>query len=378
MGDEKKDRKVLKRNVKRGETMEGMTVRKAIMKLGVIFFALVWFSSGTLTATAQNVAGVTIMTQNMDAGTDLGFALALGAPEGVDLTLAEIQASDIPGRADLLAAKIAAEQPHLVALEEATLWRVGSTAETATQILYDQLELLLSALASRGVAYEVVAVNRLTDLAMPGTNGVLRYTDRDALLVRSDLRPPAFKISDTHTHIYEAALEVRGILVIQGWISADAHVGNRQFRLVVTHLESPIPGVPEATEVQVAQANELIQTLQNVTVPIVLSGDFNSDANFGNGPDATPSVVLIESAGYADTWQIANPTDPGNTWPLFLEDRATPGFFRRSHPFERIDLFFSKGMDVIRAERILAPAPPGTMPPYGSDHAAVVATLQIP
>lgn len=356
--------------------MERITMKKAIMGLWVIFFALVWFSSVPFAATAQNEAGVTIMTQNMDAGTDLGFALALGAPTGVDLTLAEIQASDIPGRADLLAAKIAVEQPHLVALQEATLWRIGPSPDDATQTLYDQLELLLSALASRGVAYEVVAVNRLTDLALPGTNGALRYTDRDALLVRSDLRPPGFRISDTHTHIYEAALDFQGFLVVQGWISADVHVGNSQFRLVVTHLESPIPGVPEATEVQVAQANELIQSLRNLTIPVVLCGDFNSDANFGNGPDATRSVALIESAGYADTWKIANPTDPGNTWPLFLEDQAPPHFFRPSRPFERIDLFFSKGMDVISAKRILAPAPPGTIPPYGSDHAGVIATFQ--
>ncbi len=357
--------------------MERMTMRKAMMVLGVIFFALVLFSSGAPTATAQNEAGVTIMTQNMDAGTDLGFALALGAPTGVDLTLAEIQASHIPERADLLAAKIAAEQPHLVALQEVTLWRIGPTPETATQILYDQLELLLSALASRGVAYEVVAVNRLTDLALPGSDGALRYTDRDALLVRSDLRPPAFNISDTHTHIYNAALDFQGLLVVQGWISADVHINNSHFRLVVTHLESPVPGVPEAIEVQVAQANELIQSLRNLTIPVVVCGDFNSDANFGNGPDATPSVALIEAAGYADTWSIANPGDPGVTWPLFLEDQAPPRFFARSRPFERIDLFFSKGMDVISAKRILAPAPPGTMPPYGSDHAGVIATFQL-
>ncbi len=356
--------------------MEMIRMKKTMMVLGVIFFGLVLFSSGAITAAAQNVAGVSIMTQNMDAGTDLSFVVAFGAPEGVDLTLAEIQASHIPERADLLAAKIAAEQPHLVGLQEATLWRIGPTPETATQILYDQLELLLSALASRGVAYEVVAVNRLTDLALPGSNGALRYTDRDALLVRSDLRPPEFNISDTHTHIYEAVLDFQGLLVVQGWISADVHIGNSQFRLAVTHLESPVPGVPQATEVQVAQANELIQSLGNLTIPVVVCGDFNSDANFGNGPDATPSVALIEAAGYSDVWRTANPSDPGATWPLFLEDQRPLRFFARSRPFERIDLFFSKGADVISAKQVLAPAPPSAMPPFGSDHAGVIATFQ--
>lgn len=355
--------------------MKMLRMRKAVIVLGVIIFGLL-FSSGAMTAAAQNMLGVTIMTQNMDAGTDLSFVVALGAPVGVDLTLAEIQASHLSERADLLAAKVAAEQPHLLALQEATLWRIGPTPETATQVLYDQLELLLTALAARGVPYEVVAINRLTDLALPGTNGALRYTDRDALLVRSDLRAPGFNISDTHTHIYDAALDFQGLIVIQGWISADVHVVNGNFRLVVTHLESPVSGVPEATEVQVAQANELIQSLRNLTIPVVLCGDFNSDANFGNGPDATPSVALIEGAGYSDSWRIANPSDAGETWPLFVEDQAPPRFFARSRPFERIDLFFSKGMDVISAKTILAPAPPGTMPPYGSDHAGVIATFQ--
>jgi endonuclease/exonuclease/phosphatase family metal-dependent hydrolase len=356
--------------------MEMIRMKKTIMALGVIFFALVLFSSGGLTAAAQNEAGVIIMTQNMDAGTDLGFVVAFGAPEGVDLTLEEIEASQIPQRANLIAAQIAAEKPDMVALEEVTLWRIGPTPETATQILYDQLELLLSALASQGVAYEVVAINRLTDLALPGSNGALRYTDRDALLVRSDLRPPAFHISNTHTHVYDATFDFQGLVVFQGWISADVHVANSHFRLVVTHLESPVPGVPEATAVQVAQAGELIQSLRNLTIPVVVCGDFNSDANFGNGPDATPSVALIEAAGYSDTWRIANPGDSGDTWPLFLEDQAPPDFFELFVPFERIDLFFSRDIQVISAKEVFAPALNGGMPPYGSDHAGVIATFQ--
>jgi endonuclease/exonuclease/phosphatase family metal-dependent hydrolase len=355
--------------------MEMIRMKKTMIVLGVIFFALLLFSSDALPWGSYETV-VKIMTQNMDAGTDLGFVVALGAPEGVDLTLAEIQASHIRERADLLARKIAREKPDMVALQEVTLWRTGPTPETATHVLYDQLKLLLRALARHGAPYDIVAVNTLTDLALPGSNGALRYTDRDAFLVRSDLRRPAFHISNTQTHIYEAALDFGGLLVIQGWISADVCVGHSHFRLVVTHLESPVPGVPEATKVQVAQATELIQALQNTTIPVVLCGDFNSDAEFGNGPDATPTVDLIEEAGYADIWRIANPGDSGYTWPLFLEDQAPPEFFIPFTPFERIDLFFSKGIQVISAWQVLAPARHGGMPPYGSDHAGVIATFR--
>jgi endonuclease/exonuclease/phosphatase family metal-dependent hydrolase len=358
--------------------MKPNTTKKTIVALGLVFFVLVVLSSPAFSALTNNEAAVTIMTQNMDAGTDLGFVLALGGtPESVDLTLAEIQASNIPGRAELLAAQIATEQPAILALEEVTMWRTGPTPETATITLYDQLELLLSALADEGIPYDIVAVNTLTDLALPGsTDYALRYTDRDVLLVRSDLRPPAFHLSDVHSLLYDAALAFGEFPIYQGWISADVHVGNRHFRLVETHLESPIPGVEVATEVQVAQAGQLVHTLRNLKIPVVVCGDFNSDANFGSGPDATPSVSLIEAAGYADTWRIANPSDSGNTWPLFLEDQYPPPFFVPYTPFERIDLFFSRGIDIIGVRQVLAPASAGSMPPYGSDHAGVIATFQ--
>lgn len=358
--------------------MKPIMTKKTIVVVGLAFFSLVLFSSAAFAAVPDNDAAVTIMTQNMDSGTDLGFILdSGGTPESVDQTLAEIQASDIPGRAELLAEKIADEQPDIVALEEVTLWRTGPTPKTATDVLYDQLELLLSALAAEGVQYNVVAVNTLTDLALPGsTDYALRLTDRDALLVRSDLRPPAFRLFFVHSRIYRAALGFGKIPVYQGWISADVRVGNRLFHLASTHLESPVQGINIATEIQVAQAKQLIYSLRNLEIPVVLCGDFNSDANFGDGPDATPSAGLIEAAGYADTWGIANPGDPGNTWPLYLEDQYPPPFYVPYTPFERIDLFFSRGMDIIEAHRVFAPAPPGSVPPYGSDHTGVIATFK--
>jgi hypothetical protein len=58
-------------------------------------------------AAADHTSDVAIMTQNMDDGTDLTYivAAALGAipgfsvPDAVDLTYAELQASNFPGRA---------------------------------------------------------------------------------------------------------------------------------------------------------------------------------------------------------------------------------------------------------------------------------------
>lgn len=367
-------------NTERAHPQEGMSDRllRKIRTSGCRIIAVLLLAVGVATAAAaQNNSTVKIMTQNMDSGTDLGFALtALLYPDyldlttAVDLTLWEISVSDIPGRADLLAGKIADEHPDIVALQEASLWRVGPTPETATEVLFDPLESLLNGLATRGTPYQVVAVNVLTDLALPGTNGALRYTDRDVMLVRSDSRPPAFHLSDVHARLFKAGLDFgNGLNVLQGWISAEVHMGNRHFRFVMTHLETPIQGMSVATDVQVAQTNELLQSLRNVTVPVVICGDFNSDAEFGGYIDGTPSVALIEAAGYADSWTLVHPSDPGYTWPLFLEDQYPPPFFVPAEPFERIDLFFSKGLDVLSEDAVAAPDV--------SDHEGVIATFQL-
>lgn len=106
-----------------------------------------WASEGSTT--------VTVMTQNMDAGTDLKFALAYLNTDtptvGIDLTYQELLSSNFAGRAGILARKIAAAKPHIVAPQEATLWSTGSNATDQTP-KYDQLQLLQSRpLSSRGL-----------------------------------------------------------------------------------------------------------------------------------------------------------------------------------------------------------------------------------
>jgi endonuclease/exonuclease/phosphatase family metal-dependent hydrolase len=338
-------------------------------------------------------AAVKIMTQNMDDGTDqtyiigalLGAIPGLDVPSAVDLTYYELQFSAFELRAAVMAAEIAAKNPEIVAVQEAALWRTGTTPGTATDVLFDQIDLLVSALRSAGVPYDVVAVNHLSDLALPGNVvGALRFTDRNALLVRSDLRPPAFHLSNVHARTFDAAFTFfPGLTVPAGWISADVHMGNRQFRVVTTHLETPIAGIPEATDVQMAQARELIHALRNLTIPVVICGDFNSDALHGGFVDDTPTVGLIEAAGYTEVWPATHAaSDPGLTWPYYLEDQfpggsLPPPFFAPSQPFERIDLFFSKELEIVGSGLAVAPMPAlSDIPSYASDHAGVVAVFR--
>ena len=334
---------------------------------------------------AAEPAAVRIMTQNMDAGTDLTFAVAelrgiLPSGVGVELTYEEILATNIPQRTALLAARVAAKKPDLLALQEVTLWRTGASVDSATDVLADQLQLLLADLAAAGVPYDIVAVDILGDLALPkASGGALRSTDRDVLLIRADLRPPAFHVSDVHANTFDAVYSLGGLQVPSGWISAIVHTGNRHFRLFTTHLQSPVPGDPTATTVQMAQADQLIHELRNSTVPVVIAGDFNSDAILGvagHGPDATDTAAMIQAAGYADTWTVGS-SGTGPTWPLYLEDQYPPPFFIHAFPFERIDLIFSQGLSVTSVEHVLAPGPAVNLWPYfASDHAGVLAVFQ--
>jgi endonuclease/exonuclease/phosphatase family metal-dependent hydrolase len=347
--------------------------------------AIVWMAS---IAAAQQNPTIKIMTQNMDAGTDLGYALyGLQQPDPrpyIDLTLAEIETSYIPERAGKLATEIASDQPYLVSLQEATLWRTGATTDTATNVLYDQLDLLMTALAADGAHYRVVAVNTLTDIVAPTTSagpGALRFTDRDVLLARSDLSPSQFQVSDVQTNIYKVSLSFGPYTVKRGYITALARVNNRLMRVAATHLENQYAEIPGSAMIQQLQAAELMAFLRNSPMPVILAGDFNADAIQGvngPGPDNTNLVSYIEAGGYADSWAVANGVSTGATWPLFLEDQTSGFFFKPSTPWERIDLIFSRGgVKVLTTQSSLQIGAGLTYPDSASDHTGVMTTFQL-
>jgi endonuclease/exonuclease/phosphatase family metal-dependent hydrolase len=288
---------------------------------------------------------VRVMQQNMDAATDLGFITSATDPKslmiGLVKTVQEVAASRIPQREALLAEEIANLQPDLVALQEATLYRKGPLNQPpATQVMYDQLQSLMDALQNRGLHYTVVAVNNLFDAEVPTPLGFdFRMTDRDAMLARTDLAPSDFTLSNVQQGIYQAQWVfgnpvLGSIPVPRGWMTVDVQMGVAAFRFVNTHLESP----PAPSDIQVAQATELIQILSGTTLPVALLGDFNANAEAGQ--DHYPTTGVILGAGFVDAWHALHPFETGYTWPLHGEDPYTSS----ARPFERIDLIFLRGL----------------------------------
>ena len=320
---------------------------------------------------------VTVMTQNLYLGTDLNPIF--GAPSLPALFAAvgagwlQVQANDFPARAQVIADQIAAAQSDLVGLQEAELYRTDfppdGSATPAETVAYDFIQLLVDALAQRGLSYEPVAVFNGTDVELPaGLPPTLdvRFTDRVTMLARTDEKTADLKLSNPQAGTYPTALHLNTvagpITAPRGWVSVDVKIRGKSFRLVTTHLEAFSPLV------RTAQAAELLAGPADTTLPVVAVGDFNS----GPGTDFGAYNTML-GGGLSDAWPGANgagltcchATDLHNPSPTLTK---------------RVDLVFTRGgfetvaADVIGEE-------PGDRTASGlwpSDHAGVVATLRLP
>lgn len=362
-----------------------MTNLTCVSKAAAVRLGLMVLLLGCCCAAAFSASpAVTVMTRNMDAGTDLGYIFAASDEasykHGMTATWAELQSSNFKQRAARLAEEVAATAPDLIALQEVTLWRVGPLLNPpATRVLYDQLDLLLAELAKKDLHYGVVAVQIEVDAEAPApTVGLdLRMTDRDVVLARLDLPPSQFKVLGAQSSQYAAVFNfgnpVLGQLSVPcGWIAVDVTANGSKFRFVNTHLQAQIPGVPEAEEVQRGQAAELLAMLSSVHVPLILAGDFNSNAE--PGPEYTGTAQRIVQAGFTDAWKTVNPGEPGYTWPLFGEDQNSGP----TTPNERIDLVFVGGAPSGPVPSVLSAVRVGMEPPFASDHAGVVVKVRLP
>ncbi len=337
-------------------------------------------------AIAQNkYRNLRVMTRNLDTGSDYKYVLAAKTPLEVVLAAAatynEILASNIPERADGIAAEIQQQQPDLVALQEITTLMSGPPGGHATTVVTDQFQALMTALQLRGLHYAPVAKQKNADLEIPAydpfsnTSFTARVIDHDAVLARTDLPVSQLKIEGVTMQHFTATLEIpmlgQVIPVPRGWIAVDAKLRGKPYRLVDTHLESI------DYTVQAAQALELVNGPALSDKPVILAGDINSDAD-GSDPVLSASYLILTSAGFLDFWPIIHPADPGFTNPLHGEDPYTPF----STPDQRIDVILAKpggkGIDV--RDVFLIGNTVNDLTPHGfwpSDHAGVVESFTL-
>ncbi len=324
---------------------------------------------------------VTVMTRNVYHGVNaemFGVATATSFPDLLAKVAAVYNAyhtRNFHERAAALAAEIEATRPTLIGLQEAVLVRTqvppDGPATPATTVDLDYVQILLDALAARGLSYERVATSIGWDIELPSALGLdVRHTDREVILARADLKTADLKLSNAQTGHFESNCVLRTnlgpITIKRGWVSVDVKIRGKQFRLVSTHLD----GDCADPAIQIAQAKELLEVAGATDLPLVFIGDFNSDANLG----AAGAYGVLVAAGFADAWTLAG-SGPGLTCcqdPFIL---SPVSLLTR-----RIDLvlfrgdFGVEGMEVVGGDPV-DKTPSGLWP---SDHAGVVATLELP
>jgi endonuclease/exonuclease/phosphatase family metal-dependent hydrolase len=316
-----------------------------------------------------------VMTQNVYFGANLESVIEADSPAGIVAAAGEawsnVVASEIPARAEKIAGQIAYHKPDLVGLQEVTQWYFGKAG--AIQLEYDFLESILSSLLGYGVRYVPLAImNDFDQIAPINMEGdFVRLLDRDAILMR--VEPPASELQPYNIHSAHFAPSVSlpfGLgSVPRSWIAIDATFNDRRFRLVETHIES------FKAETQLAQARELLAGPANTDLPIVMLGDFNSNADQGQDvPDCTPTYPELIAAGLEDVWAAVNPGDPGHTGVQAADLRNEASSLDR-----RIDLILTRGgFKPTSAELVGATTDSRTASGlWLSDHAGIVATLRI-
>ncbi|MGB7200910.1 MAG: endonuclease/exonuclease/phosphatase family protein [Pyrinomonadaceae bacterium] len=347
----------------------------------VLFLLLVSAGTGVVSAQSKDASRgreLSVMTRNMYLGTDFGEIFAAQTPEELVAEVAEaytevgasIPAERIAGIAD----EIEAASPIVVGLQEVALWRVGAPFDPSPSeiVTYDFLQLLLDELNSRGLHYAPISVQTNFDAEVPAVFSPtlafdVRFTDRLVVLARTDLQKSQFMIEDVQAQHFTTNLTFTsptlGTLTIpRAWISADVKMRGKTFRYVNSHLESFSPII------NFIQASELVQTAGNTDLPLILAGDFNSDAESGGA-----SYQLFLDAGLNDVWEQTHGNDAGLTWALFLTDASA-----YTIPTQRLDLVMIRGAvdafdaDVIGEDPTTDRTPSGLM---RSDHAGVIASL---
>lgn len=332
------------------------------------------------------------MTVNLYVGGGTGRVLALDPTDPAYVSnlvftvtgvFYEIVASQPVARLQGVADQIAARLPDVVAVQEASLIRnqspgdlvVGGTTP-ATNVVFDYLEILVSALNARGAHYVVASSAEELDVELPmfnlqtGTIDDARLTDRDAILVRTDLPPGQLRLSHPQHGNFAHVIQIPaiGLTVQRGWCSVDAFVRGQTFRYICTHLEEET-----FPQLQLVQALDLLSGPANVSLPVILAGDFNADSLDRTG---TQTYDVLVAAGFKDAWAVTHPNDLGGglTWghDEFLADPATAFVWQLDHVFCRGDGFVPSHADVLDLE-LDRPQPPL----WASDHAAVSAGLLI-
>jgi endonuclease/exonuclease/phosphatase family metal-dependent hydrolase len=357
----------------------GMHTARAFVLGGLALLALAIGGCGDGGTPAPGVP-LRVLTWNLYLGTDFVVLASVPTPAAIPPVAAdlwaEVQASDFPARAKVVAARIAALAPDVVALQEVSLYRkqtpsdfAASVTPNATDVALDFLDLVMKELAALGATYRVAVEAPNADVELPtndGAGGVfdLRFTDRDAILVTDRVVAEA---GVQQPFVAKVNFLVGGaggapIAITRSASQVPVELAGVPFTVATSHLE-----VGALSAVQSAQATELMAMMNATPGPIVLLGDFNS------APGASTYQLLTKSFADPAARLPAPATDPTCCQTEDLTNAT-------STANERIDLILTRGnfsttsLSPVGTDPVADRTPSGR---WASDHFGVVADLEL-
>jgi endonuclease/exonuclease/phosphatase family metal-dependent hydrolase len=321
---------------------------------------------------------ITVATYNIYQGTELENSVAATTQIGLFLGAAKdfemMEQTNFAARARALAVQIDARRPDLVGLQEVALWRTRAPScfctDPATAVNQDFLQVLIDALAARGLSYETVSSVDNFDVQSPAIFASrppmdVRLTDRNVILARANREGAKLQLfNPQHANFTtNLVISVAGapVTVLEGWASVDAKLKGRSFRFITTHLDAFAPAI------RLAQANEILSGPANTTLPVVLVGDMNTT-------NTTATYAALVGAGFADTWVSLNQGEAGSTCCQVLPTITNAV----SALSERIDLVLVRRLEPHEIKVLGAnPADRTATGLWPSDHAGLAAALSI-
>ena len=376
-------------------------------------------------------AKIKVMSYNLYVGADIYRVFdppVCGVPQAVNDIHNIIQQTDFPERAEAIADQIMMQEPHVIGLQEVSLLRTqfpgnsldpgGSgiiflgdfptdprfTFKTdAEHVEYDFLQILLDALAARGLHYVAVegATATNADVEFPaiefgagctpaGPPTDVRLTDRDVMLVRAGLEV-RMSMADNFTAFFPielpTAIPTPGGFVpalyvadfTRGWGWIDVVVKDQSFRVVNAHLEIGHRDAPPDVGlnlVQFFQAFELGTIATSLDAPVIVMGDMNSSPASPD-PDPRPAYHVLGQFPLLDLWTVRH--DLSDEFGLTFGQNELVNN-ESSIMFERIDYVLGNfgDLEVDKIKVDVVGDEPGDKTPSGlwpSDHAGVAAKI---
>jgi hypothetical protein len=267
---------------------------------------------------------LTVYTQNLFLGGDTGplFTLDFSDPSALPSIIqattvfyADVQASDIPGRAAAFVDELQRRRPDVVGMQEAVGYAEGmlnpfTNDFTPTAAGPDLLASVMAEIDRRGLPYSVAVVQPTTRIALPiggpTATGLPAIAVQDRVVM---LKHDRVEATATEQGVYQAKLPLGPADIERGWVGLTVERAGTPYHFVTTHLETqgstdPADGTAYFVRLvhdgQAAQLQAILAAKEGVTV---LMGDLNSDAEADpSAPSYTDTYSDLITAGFTDAW----------------------------------------------------------------------------